>query len=74
MKATITDKSGFTCAPDGHTVVTFECGDVVTGKVAKWAVDAGAANRDGIEAGKSPQLETKVVTTPETKRRKGRGK
>lgn len=72
MQATITDKSGFTCAPDGHTVVTFECGDVVTGKVAKWAVDAGAADRDGIEAGKATQLETKVVAPQETKRRKGK--
>ena len=44
LTAKITAKDGFRCAPNGHTVEIYKCGDVVTGKVAEWAIKAKAAN------------------------------
>lgn len=44
-KAKITKKDGYECAPDGHTVVTFECGAIVDGRVADWACADRAASR-----------------------------
>jgi len=37
-KAKITNKNGFKCAPEGHTVVTFPFGEIVEGQVAEWAI------------------------------------
>lgn len=31
----------FPCAPEGHTVIVFPAGSIVTGKVAEWALEAG---------------------------------
>ena len=45
MKAKITRKEGYRCAPDGRTVEVFECGEIVTGQVAKWALADKAARR-----------------------------
>lgn len=45
MKAEITSPQGFRIAPEGHTVLTFKCGDVVTGVIAEEAILAGAAAR-----------------------------
>lgn len=45
MKAKITSKEGYRCAPEGHTVVRFGFGEIVTGKVAEWALADGAAKR-----------------------------
>lgn len=63
MQARITKP--FRCAPEGHTVVTFQPGDTVEGKVARWAVAAGCAN----EAGKRVAPENKALTPPENKKR-----
>lgn len=73
MQAKITHADGFKCAPDGHTVITYPLGAEVEGRVALWAIDAGAAQaydpRDTI--GKVPDLETKA---PPKKRGRPRGK
>ena len=45
MRAKITKKDGFTCAPEGHTVVTIPCGTIVEGDVAKMALSAHAGAR-----------------------------
>lgn len=47
LRAEITAPDGFRCAPEGHTTITIPCGEVVTGHVAKWALDDGAAKRMG---------------------------
>jgi len=57
-KAKITNKDGYDCAPSGHTVEHFKCGEVVTGQVATWALADGAGKR---------QLEKKA---PKTKAKK----
>lgn len=69
MQAKITNPKGYSCAPDGHTVVTFACGEVVSGSVAQWAVGAGDADEMKAPA----KLEAKVVTPPE-KKAKGKRK
>lgn len=61
-QATITEKKGYSCAPDGAVVVFFECGSTVTGKVAEWALRAGAAKQSF-----DPREETKVSKPLETK-------
>lgn len=33
----------FVCAPEGHTTITLKAGTEVSGIVATWAIDAGAA-------------------------------
>ena len=38
-------KDGFTCAPNGHTVVVYPFGSVVDGKVAEWAIKSQAAKK-----------------------------
>lgn len=63
-KARITKEGGFSCAPDGHTVITLPKGAEVTGKVAEWALAARAASalfdpRTDKQASE-PQLETKA--------------
>ena len=45
MKAEITSPQGFRAAPEGHTVVLFEAGQIVEGWVAEAAVIAGAARK-----------------------------
>jgi hypothetical protein len=42
-KAIITAQNGYRCAPCGAVVVRFDCGDMVDGSVAEWAVSDGAA-------------------------------
>ena len=68
-KAKITKEDGFECAPDGHTVVVFNFGDIVTGQVAEWALAARAAS-----AMFDPREDTKVVAPPETKGKASRKK
>lgn len=43
MKAIIIAPNGYRCAPNGSTVVSYEIGTEVDGKVAEWAVADGAA-------------------------------
>ena len=45
MKAEITAPHGFRAAPEGHTVVVFDRGQIVEGWIAEDAVIAGAARR-----------------------------
>ena len=57
MKAKITDENGFKCAPQGHTVEHFKFGEIVTGQVAAWALEARAAKRmfDKKAKGRAPE-------------------
>lgn len=64
-QAKITKKDGYRCAPDGAVVQTFAFGEVVTGRVADWALADHAAHRMF-----DPREETKVETVPEVKRRR----
>lgn len=48
----------FPCAPEGHTVIVFKAGDVVTGRVAEWALAAGYVE---IEAPEPKPLETQAM-------------
>lgn len=61
-KAKITAKNGFRCAPEGHTIVTFPHGEIVTGQVATWALASGDASRMF-----DPRTETKVAGPDEVK-------
>jgi hypothetical protein len=71
--AKITNRNGFQCAPDGHTVVNFPLGETVCGKVAEWALASHAAQRmfdprtDTQQD--TPTLETKA---PPKKRRRSK--
>jgi len=67
MQAKITATYGYKCAPDGHTVLNFANGQIVSGKVAEMAVEDGAA--ETIEIG---PVETKIETPSETKTRRGK--
>ena len=67
-KAKITKSDGYRCAPEGHTVVSFPAGSIVTGKVAEWALADKAASR------MFDAPETKVTPPTETKKRKPRAK
>jgi hypothetical protein len=61
MKAQITAPQGLRAAPEGHTVVLFECGEIVTGWVAEMAIQVGAARKvDEIAA----SLEHKAAPAP----------
>jgi len=57
VKAKITNKNGYNCAPHGSKVEHFECGTVVEGKVAVWALADKAANRmlDKKAMGRAPE-------------------
>ena len=60
MRAIITAELGFRCAPEGHTVVTYDKGQQVEGRAAEIAVTAGAARRLDdvqIETKPAPALE-----------------
>lgn len=67
MKAKITAADGYRCAPEGHTVVTFPMGEIVTGHVAEWAVADKAASR---MFDKAEPLEDKAVAPKATKGRR----
>jgi hypothetical protein len=66
-KAKITRRDGYKCAPRGATVETFAFGQIVTGKVAQWALADHAAC-----AMFDPREETAVAPPPETKAKRGR--
>ncbi len=63
-KAKITNLDGYKCAPEGHTVVFFPFGSIVTGKAAEFALSDRAA-RMMLDA-----PETKITPPKETKRKK----
>jgi hypothetical protein len=63
--AKITKQDGYRCAPYGAIVQTFSFGEIVTGKVAEFALSDHAAQRMF-----DPREETKVEVAPETKRRR----
>ena len=63
--AKITKPDGYDCAPLGHTVEHYPCGDIVTGQVAGWAIADNAASRMF-----NPVEETKIVSPPENKRKR----
>jgi len=63
-QAKITDPLGYQCAPDGHTIVTYPAGMVVTGQVAEWALADHKAARMF-----DPRTETKVTGPTDTKAR-----
>jgi hypothetical protein len=65
MQAKITATYGYKCAPDGHTVLNFANGQIVSGKVAEMAVEDGAAV--AIEVG---PIDTKITPPAETKSRR----
>ena len=65
MKAKITHKDGYNCAPHGHTVEHYPYGAAVDGQVAKWALADGKASADF-----DPRSETKVFAPTETKDQK----
>jgi hypothetical protein len=65
--AKITKQDGYRCAPDGAVVRTFAFGEIVTGKVAEFALADHAASRMF-----DPREETKVEVAPETKRRRAK--
>lgn len=67
MKAEITAPQGFRAAPEGHTVLLFAKGEIVSGSIAEMAVMAGMARKiDEI----AESLERKVED--EQPRRRGR--
>jgi len=45
MRAEITAPNGFRIAPEGHTVLTFKCGEIIEGALAEEAVASGMAKR-----------------------------
>lgn len=59
-------------APEGHTVLTCEPGDKVTGRLAERAIAAGVATADPdpVETKVEPALETKPAAP--VKRKRGR--
>jgi len=68
MQAKIIAPMGFRIAPDGHTVVVFNLGDVVSGSIAERALKAGVAQRIDTTA---DSLEWKAET-PHIQRPRGR--
>lgn len=64
MTVVINAPLGYKCCPDGKSVQHFPEGATVTGQVAIWALQDGAA----VEM-HDPREETKVEAVPETKRR-----
>lgn len=71
-QAKITKRDGYKCAPRGAKVETIPFGEIVTGRVAEWALADGAASRmfDPREEAKveAPD-EVKDEAKPATKRR-----
>jgi hypothetical protein len=53
--------TNWACAPEGHTTLHFKAGDVLTGRAAELAMDAGVAF--------NPVEETKIEAPLERKKR-----
>jgi len=71
MQAKIIAPAGFRIAPEGHTVLVFNSGDVVSGAVAERAIKAGAAQRiDTIAA--SLEWKAEAPDAPAAPRPRGR--
>jgi hypothetical protein len=66
MKARII--RSWACAPEGHTIIRYDAGENVEGKVAELALADGAA----VEINVMPALETKIEQPLEVKRPRGR--
>ncbi len=64
MRAKITKKGGYRCAPEGRIVVTFEEGTIVEGYVAEIALQDHAASR------MFDQPEAKKVVAPKEVKKK----
>ena len=45
MRAKIIAPTGFRIAPEGHTVITLQDGDIVEGNIAEIAIQSGYAQR-----------------------------
>jgi hypothetical protein len=74
MKAEIIAPQGFRIAPEGHTVVTFEAGTIVTGEIAEAALMSGMARKideiaESLEHKSDPDAPEPQAETP---RRRGR--
>jgi len=67
MNAKIIKSGGYLCAPQGHTVMHFHEGQIVSGLVAELAVADGAAVP--INMTRAADLETKVEPPFEAKPR-----
>jgi hypothetical protein len=68
MKARII--RSWVCAPEGHTIIRYDAGENVEGKVAELALADGAA----VEVNVMPALETKIEQPLEVKRPRGRSR
>ena len=69
QRAKITNKDGYRCAPEGHTVVTIPFGDIIEGDMAKAAIasrDAQALGPQKKAKGKSSETKAKGAA-PENK-------
>lgn len=62
-QAKITKPDGYRCAPGGAIIEVFPFGEIVTGKVAEWALADKAAQRMF-----DPRTEAKVEAVPEVKK------
>jgi hypothetical protein len=51
----------FSCAPDGHTTVHLKAGEVVSGRVADMAMQAGVGFNPADETKVTPRLERKAA-------------
>jgi hypothetical protein len=66
MKARII--RSWACAPEGHTIIRYDAGENVEGKVAELALADGAA----VEVNDMSALENKIEQPLEVKRPRGR--
>lgn len=75
MKAEITAPQGFRAAPEGHTVVLFEAGQIVEGWIAEEAVFVGAARKiDEVSASLERKIEVHEPQPEEAIEPKRRGR
>jgi hypothetical protein len=72
MKAEIIAPQGFRIAPEGHTVVLFQKGAIVSGWVAESAIQTGYAKRIDEIAESLERKATPVMPEPPAKRPRGR--
>lgn len=74
MQAKIIAPAGFRIAPEGHTVVVFNFGDVVDGDIAERALKAGVAQRiDSVAADlewKAEASKVQAISRPRGRPRK----
>lgn len=63
MQVKIRKPGGYSCAPDGHTVVTIAQGAICEGRAAQMAL----ADKAGQAVKFDPRTETKVIEPSETK-------